>query len=82
MAGGRMAVYTGLIQQIKPSDDELAQVMGHEIAHALSNHTAEKMSVAMASDLAVTAVAATQLQPRNPSRQRQRTGGGRSPARC
>lgn len=60
MAGGRMAVYTGLIQQIKPSDDELAQVMGHEIAHALSNHTAEKMSVAMASDLAVGAVAATQ----------------------
>ena len=60
MAGGRMAVYTGLIQQVKPTDDELAQVMGHEIAHALSNHTAEKMSVAMVSDLAVTAVAASQ----------------------
>jgi predicted Zn-dependent protease len=60
MAGGRMAVYTGLIQQIKPSDDELAEVMGHEIAHALSNHTAEKMSVAMASNIAVGAVAATQ----------------------
>ena len=60
MAGGRMAVYTGLLQQVKPTDDELAQVMGHEIAHALSNHTAEKMSVAMASDLAVTAVAASQ----------------------
>lgn len=59
MAGGRMAVYTGLIQQINPTDDELAQVMGHEIGHALSNHTAEKMSVAMASDLAVTTVAAT-----------------------
>jgi predicted Zn-dependent protease len=59
MAGGRMAVYTGLIEQIKPTDDELAEVMGHEIAHALSNHTAEKMSVAMASDLAVGAVAAT-----------------------
>jgi len=60
MAGGRMAVYTGLIQQVKPTDDELAQVMGHEIAHALSNHTAEKMSVAMASDLAVTAVTISQ----------------------
>jgi predicted Zn-dependent protease len=58
MAGGRMAVYTGLIEQIKPTDDELAQVMGHEIAHALSNHTAEKMSVAMASNLAVGTVAA------------------------
>jgi len=58
MAGGRMAVYTGLIQQIKPTDDELAQVMGHEISHALANHTAEKMSVAMASSLGVLAVGA------------------------
>ena len=32
MAGGKMAIYTGLIQQIKPTDDELAQVMGHEIS--------------------------------------------------
>ncbi len=56
MAGGRMAIYTGLIDQIKPTDDELAQVMGHEISHALANHTAEKMSVAMASGLGVAAV--------------------------
>jgi len=56
MAGGRMAIYTGLIDQIKPTDDELAQVMGHEISHALANHTAEKMSVAMASSIGVLAV--------------------------
>ena len=48
MAGGRMAIYTGLIQKVDPTDDELAQVMGHEISHALANHTAERMSVAMA----------------------------------
>jgi predicted Zn-dependent protease len=48
MAGGKMAIYTGLLQQIKPTDDELAQVMGHEISHALAKHTAEKMSRAMA----------------------------------
>jgi len=54
MAGGRMAVYTGLLQQIQPTDDELAQVMGHEISHALANHTAERMSVAMASQAGVT----------------------------
>ena len=56
MAGGRMAIYTGLIQKVDPTDDELAQVMGHEIAHALANHTAERMSVAMASQLGVLAV--------------------------
>jgi len=55
MAGGRMAIYTGLIQQIDPTDAELAQVMGHEIAHALANHTAERMSVAMASSAGVIA---------------------------
>ena len=55
MAGGRMAIYTGLIQQVDPTDDELAQVMGHEIAHALANHTAERMSVAMASMAGVVA---------------------------
>ncbi|HWJ05394.1 MAG TPA: M48 family metallopeptidase [Steroidobacteraceae bacterium] len=55
MAGGRMAIYTGLIQQVDPTDDELAQVMGHEIAHALANHTAERMSVAMASNVGVLA---------------------------
>lgn len=56
MAGGRMAIYTGLLQQIEPSDDELAQVMGHEIGHALANHTAEKMSVQMASSIGVAAI--------------------------
>jgi predicted Zn-dependent protease len=55
MAGGRMAVYTGLIQKVDPTDDELAQVMGHEIAHALANHTAEQMSVAMAGNAGIIA---------------------------
>jgi predicted Zn-dependent protease len=55
MAGGRMAVYTGLITQLEPTDDELAQVMGHEISHALANHTAEKMSVAMATNIGIAA---------------------------
>ena len=55
MAGGKMAIYTGLIQQIKPTDDELAQVMGHEISHALAKHTAEKMSRAMAMQVGLAA---------------------------
>ncbi|MFV0277893.1 MAG: M48 family metallopeptidase, partial [Parahaliea sp.] len=56
MAGGRMAVYTGLFQQLKLSDDEFAQIMGHEISHALANHTAERMSRAMATNIGVAAV--------------------------
>jgi len=56
MAGGKMALYTGLVDKIKPTDDELAQVLGHEIAHALAKHSAEKMSVAMASTIGVLAV--------------------------
>jgi predicted Zn-dependent protease len=55
MAGGRMALYTGLIKQVDPTDDELAQVMGHEISHALLNHTAERMSMAMATQAGVLA---------------------------
>ena len=58
-----MAIYSGLILKLEPTDDELAQVMGHEIAHALSAHTAEKMSVALATDLAVSAFAVTRDEP-------------------
>lgn len=57
MAGGKMAVYTGLLEKVKPTDDELAQVMGHEISHALANHTAERMSIALASQLGMLGVA-------------------------
>ena len=44
MAGRKMAAYNGLPEKIKPSDDELAQVMAHEISHALLSHQAEKIS--------------------------------------
>lgn len=56
MAGGRMAIYTGLITQLDPTDDELAQVMAHEISHALAKHTAEKMSMQIATSVGVAAV--------------------------
>jgi predicted Zn-dependent protease len=43
MPGGKVVVYTGLLK-VSQNEDALAVVMGHEIAHALSNHGGERMS--------------------------------------
>lgn len=63
MAGGKMAIYTGLIQQVKPTDDELAQVMGHEIAHALAKHQVEKMSMQILTTAGVVAAGVASDRP-------------------
>ena len=56
MPGGKIVVYTGILP-ITQSETGLAMVMGHELAHALANHGAQRMSAAQVQQIGAVGVA-------------------------
>ncbi|MBI3171943.1 MAG: M48 family metallopeptidase [Hydrocarboniphaga effusa] len=63
LPGGKIGVYTGLLK-VAETQDQLATVLGHEVAHVLAGHSAERVSEQMAAQLGVNAAgAATGVDP-------------------
>ena len=66
MPGGMIVFYTGILELCQ-TDDEIAVIMGHEVAHAIARHGNERMSSAMAAQ-GITAAAAIGLQSSDPAK--------------